>query len=231
VLNGLGGMGKTQIALQYIERHRSDYVGVFLVDATSEQELRSAYARIAHVVIDEELRRSQGGNYDDIANTLGFSGLVNDPARKPMIENYKRIVDAVKRWFGRLSKAFLLVFDGADDPASIKIDQFIPRHAQGDIIITTRDSDAQVFGQPFLVEELPEEAAVELLFQASHNQLNAEQARVEARRIVKELGRFPLAIDQAGGYLASSEPESLFSCPPIKYVRSNYFPKLRLAVC
>ena len=36
VLNCLGGMGKPQIASRYTERHRSEYIGVFFIDATSE---------------------------------------------------------------------------------------------------------------------------------------------------------------------------------------------------
>ena len=177
------------------------------MDATSKQELRSAYARIAHVVIDEEVRRSTGSSYDEVANRLGFSGLVHDPYRGPMMENYKRIVDVVKRWFGRLSKSFLLVFDGADNQATVNIDHLIPRHARGDIIITTRNANARIFGQPFLIEELPEEAAIDLLYHASQSQPNTQKTREEARRIVKELGRLPLAIDQAGGYLGSTVPD------------------------
>ena len=207
VLSGLGGMGKTQIALQYIERYRSKYVGVFFIDATSEQELQAGFTRIAHLVIDEEMRRSPGSEYDDVAQNLGFSGLVNSPSRRPLVENWERIVDAVKRWFGRLSRPFLLVFDGADDPAEIKMMKYIPYDTFGDIIITTRDSEARVFGQTFHVEEMPEDAAVELLYRASNKVLDLEHGMVEGIRIVQALGRLPLAINQAGGYLATSEPD------------------------
>ncbi|MCJ1250798.1 hypothetical protein MMC30_008026 [Trapelia coarctata] len=207
VLNGLGGMGKTQIALQYIERYRSKYIGVFFVDATSEQELQAGFTRIAHLVIDEEMRRSPGLEYDDVAQNLGFSGLVNSPSRRPLAENWERIVDAVKRWFGRLSRPFLLVFDGADDPAEIDMTKYIPYDTTGDIIITTRDSEARVFGQTFHVEEMPEDAAVELLYRASNKVLDLEHGMAEGIRIVQALGRLPLAINQAGGYLATSEPD------------------------
>ena len=207
VLNGLGGMGKTQIALRYTERHRSEYVGVFFINATSEQEIKAAFTRIAHLVIDEAMRHSPGSDYDEIAKVWGFSGLVNSPSRNPMIENYRRIVDAVKRWFSRLTKAFLLVFDGADDPAEIQIGEFIPHHSTGDIIITTRDSEAKIFGQTFRIEEMTEDAAVELLSQASHRDFQLKRTREEVRRIVQTLGRLPLALDQAGGYLATSQPD------------------------
>ena len=65
------------------------------------------------------MRQSSGSDYDEIAKVLGFSELVNSPSRNPMIENYRTIVDAVTRWFSRLTKAFLFIFNGTDDPAEI----------------------------------------------------------------------------------------------------------------
>jgi tetratricopeptide (TPR) repeat protein/predicted acylesterase/phospholipase RssA len=207
VLNGLGGMGKTQIALEYIGRHQSEYMGVFFIDGTSEQGLQSAFARIAHLVIEEEMRQSPGRTYDDIEKTLGFSGLVNSPSRRPLVENWERIVGAVQRWFGRLQKSFLVVFDGVDDPSDVHINNFIPYNTTADVILTTTDSTARAYGHLFKVKEMPEGPALDLLSRASHDPLDSEESRSEGLKIVQALGGLPLAINQAGGYLATSEPD------------------------
>lgn len=48
-------------------------------------------------------------------------------------------------------------FDGADDPAGLKLSEIIPHHYDGDIVITTRDADTRAFGHLFFIEELPQE--------------------------------------------------------------------------
>lgn len=204
VLAGLGGIGKTQIALQYAEKTRENYIGVFFIDATNEQEIKAAFARIARIVITEELSRYPGSNHDEVANNLGFAGLVNNPSRDPLIENYNRIVDAVKRFFARLNSLFLLIFDGADEPTGVGIDCFMPYRTLGDIIITTRDIDTQVFGHLFSIEEMSEDSAIDLLYRTSGRAENKKNPLSEAKAIVNELGRLPLALELAGGYLSST---------------------------
>ena len=42
---GLGGTGKTQLVLRYIEEHEEDYDTVFWIDVRSEETARSSYER------------------------------------------------------------------------------------------------------------------------------------------------------------------------------------------
>src|SRR6266566_309109 len=46
-ITGLGGVGKSQTALEYAYRHREDYAFVFWVGAESEETLDRDYAEIA----------------------------------------------------------------------------------------------------------------------------------------------------------------------------------------
>ena len=46
VVYGLGGSGKTQFCLRYAERHRSEYWGVFWIDASTRSNAESGYASI-----------------------------------------------------------------------------------------------------------------------------------------------------------------------------------------
>src|SRR5437016_1705322 len=49
-LTGLGGIGKTQTAVEYAYRHRQDYRNVFWARAETEQELRADFAGIAQAL-------------------------------------------------------------------------------------------------------------------------------------------------------------------------------------
>ena len=205
VLAGLGGIGKTQVALKYIQIHQPSYIGVFFVDASSEQELRTAFTRIAYDVIEEEIRKDPSKDYDHVAKVLGFAGLVG--SRQPLVDDRKRLVNAVKKWLNHLTQPFLLVLDGADNPAESNLSDYIPSNVLGDVIITTSDSDASYLGELFSVEKLPEDASVALLNAASRGVLDTDRTQDEARRIVQELEGLPLAIDLAGGYFASSKTD------------------------
>jgi hypothetical protein len=45
-LQGMGGIGKTEIALEYAYRHMSDYDAIFWIDAEQETQRVGAYTRI-----------------------------------------------------------------------------------------------------------------------------------------------------------------------------------------
>src|SRR5215469_10221939 len=49
-LHGLGGMGKTQIALEYAYRHALEYSAIFWVAAETEESIVSSLIRIAEVL-------------------------------------------------------------------------------------------------------------------------------------------------------------------------------------
>ena len=47
VLHGLGGIGKTQLAIQYAYIHQKDYTSVWLVNASTTQTLSQGFLEIA----------------------------------------------------------------------------------------------------------------------------------------------------------------------------------------
>jgi MoxR-like ATPase len=53
VIQGLGGMGKTQLAAAYAKRHRDDYSAVFWVNARDEASLKKGLVKIARRVDQE----------------------------------------------------------------------------------------------------------------------------------------------------------------------------------
>src|SRR5205809_7461251 len=81
-ISGLGGIGKTQTALEYAYRYRSDYDAVFWVRADSTLALTSSLVELARVL--------------------------KLPERNE--QNQEIIVQAVLRWF-RLHSDWLLIYD------------------------------------------------------------------------------------------------------------------------
>jgi tetratricopeptide (TPR) repeat protein len=91
VLWGLGGVGKTQIAIEHAYRHKDCY-------------------KVVHWLRSEE-RSNLASDYADLASDL-------DLPEKGLNEQ-KEIVNAVRRWLEKNSD-WLLIFDNALDPGDIK---------------------------------------------------------------------------------------------------------------
>ncbi|KAK5309079.1 hypothetical protein LTR93_012270, partial [Exophiala xenobiotica] len=75
VLSGMGGMGKTQLAAQFIRQHHERYSAVFWLDGSSEDSLKQSIALAASRVpagqIPEASRVSTSGTPVDLDMTVG----------------------------------------------------------------------------------------------------------------------------------------------------------------
>jgi len=88
-ISGLGGIGKTQTAIEYAYRYRADYKAILWARADSEGTLTSEFAVIAH-----QLRLPESDERDQ-----------------------RVIIDAVLRWL-RVNSHWLLIFDNVEDLAA-----------------------------------------------------------------------------------------------------------------
>ena len=177
-ISGLGGIGKTQTAIQYAHKYRDEYDAVFLVLAATELDMRTAYAKIACTL-----------------------RLPHDP------KDSDGILAAVKRWLESVdSHAWLLVFDNADDPPLLK--PFFPSKApKGHIIVTSRVRvlDAIGFDEPLPLEKLPDEDAICFLLRRAPFKPDDEIEQRAARELVRELDGLPLALEQAAAYILAMQ--------------------------
>lgn len=47
VLHGLGGIGKTQLAIEYIRRHKEKYTAIFWLNANDQDSLKLSFRDVA----------------------------------------------------------------------------------------------------------------------------------------------------------------------------------------
>src|SRR5438046_3066350 len=67
VLYGLGGIGKTQMAIEYAHRHRKDYAFIWWMPAEERTPVELLFARLAARL---DLKVAEGKNLDTIRHVL-----------------------------------------------------------------------------------------------------------------------------------------------------------------
>src|SRR6266487_3449040 len=171
-LSGLGGIGKTQLALEYAYRHRQDYQVVLWAQAETRENLTSSY--------------------------LSIAALLHLP-QKDAPES-ARVIAAVKGWL-QAQKDCLLILDNADDLALARefLPPCVSGHVLLTTRAQATGRFARRLQVEILPTEL---GALFLLHRAGRLALDAalEQApapeRDRARLLCEELGGLPLALDQ-----------------------------------
>lgn len=175
VLYGTGGMGKTQLALEYVYRYNKEYSSVFWVNAAGKQTVHLGFIIIMQQLIDHHAERFDTPDYTHIGQLLKMAGKLNS-AGKFMIqqdEDEMHVIDAVKRWFTeKTNRNWLLVFDNLDDLESFKINDYLPSCVHGTVVITSRRPESTQEGRRgFEVQEMQEHEAKNLLLKSAKRSL------------------------------------------------------------
>jgi len=176
-ISGLGGVGKTQIAVEYAYRHRQDYRAIFWVRADTQEALISGYVVLAQ--------------------TLNL--------REQKEQDQTVIVQAVLRWLST-HPGWLLILDNVDNlvvlegllPSELLGHLLLTTRLQA---LGTRAHPLEVttmpqgIGATLLLRRarlIPMDASLEAALPAD---------ATLACAISEELGGLPLALDQAGAYI------------------------------
>jgi hypothetical protein len=129
VLTGLGGVGKTQLAISFAKQHWMEYSAVFWLNAKSENSLKQDFVAMMATVPGFELPRHR-------ATTAAAYGK-------------GETVEQVRKWLSKPdNNRWLLILDNYDnpilpqtnDPEAYDLKLYFPQKHQGSIIITTRSS-------------------------------------------------------------------------------------------
>jgi NB-ARC domain len=202
ILSGLGGCGKTQIALKYVNRHLQRFDIILWFRSNTAVCLAQ--------------------NYHAAAQDLG---LVEYQVKQDHIESRQKL----RWWLGAASHPFLLIFDDVQNYAMLE--KYIPHSSQGQIIIISRKtyrSQDRGESQQIAVEIGPMsmEEAVSCL-QTLVPRAIEEADPAAPRAIAEQLGNFILLED--GGLFASlrqswqnGERSMNFLLPSIKEVNLRF---------
>jgi len=171
-ISGLGGIGKTQTAIAYAARHRSDYAAVLWAVAESRESLMSDFVAIANVL--------------------------NLPERNIQDQNF--VVSAVKRWF-EATPDWLLILDNADEPRLAEEFLPSRSNGHIVLTSRAQVFDSIGILNPIEMEEMsPADAREFLLKRTGRHDLEPDEA-IAIEQLASELDYLPLALEQAGAYI------------------------------
>ena len=183
------GIGKTQIAAEYIHSRKSHYDAILWVQA------------------DEYAKLAQG--FYHIAINLGLVKENSADARDHVITR-----EAVKSWLKNPVKSFknggsqdpelatwLLVFDNLDDLDILQ--DFWPSDSMGSVLITSHDPLAlsHLAGKGTNLKAFNPEEATDFLLKLTHREEEVEE-RSSGNVVAKRLGGLPLALTQMAGVIS-----------------------------
>lgn len=175
VLIGMGGSGKTQLALQFCRR--AEFMAVAWIDASSPASVLQSYRAIA-----KQIPNPPEPDTDEDA-----------------------VMSLVKGAFHKFQRSWLVVLDNYDNPKAFSarsIKEYIPLTGKnGHVLITSRHRDSARLGQEIVVSSMTEDESVNLLLRREAQGDEASESAV----IASTLGYLPLALDQAGSYIRARD--------------------------
>lgn len=145
ILHGLGGIGKTQLAVKFLKEQRDTFSAIFWMNGKTQDMLKQSFVSMAK----------------RLHNEYPSSALLSTAAES---KDPEQVVEAMKRWLSAKGNCrWLLVFDnfdnprlpsGINDPQAYDIKSYFPDAHQGFILITTRSSWVKVVGKVIQVKKL-----------------------------------------------------------------------------
>ncbi len=177
VLNGMGGVGKTRLAVEYAWRRATDYTALLFVNASDPEALQRNLA------------------------ALCGRAILDLPEQGETDEGRQR--DAVLAWLGQ-HPGWLLVLDNIDsEEAARATEALLPQLLGGHALLTSPLTNWSGSVGTLPVDMLSLEAAADfLLARTGAKQRKHSDDPAVARTLAEELGRLALALEQAGAYMA-----------------------------
>jgi hypothetical protein len=178
ILSGIGGQGKTQLAIEYCRQAQDSkmFSAIFWVQASKEAVAKKDLETICDII----------------------------KAPDKIFQSADEKVNYVRQTMSLWPRPWLLVFDNYDDPDSFNnIRTLIPSSPHGSVLITSRYAGSfSWLGCAFKLGGLQEQEAVDLLFLKIEGSIKKTEGNIEsAKQIVHRLGYLALAVSQAGAYI------------------------------
>jgi hypothetical protein len=173
-LIGMGGVGKTRLAIEHAWRNAARHSAVLFAPASSPEALNRTLA--------------------------GLAALLDLPEKVATEEAVQR--QAVIGWLGS-HPGWLLIFDGIDGKAVAQaVEALLPQISGGQALFTTRLSKWSAAVERLPLEVLSTEAAAALLLERTASGRREEPGDpAMARELAQDLDGLALALEQAGAYI------------------------------
>ncbi|KAI1738633.1 hypothetical protein F4680DRAFT_424484 [Xylaria scruposa] len=180
VLLGLGGQGKTSIALEYCRREivSRHFRFIIWIDSSSPAALERSFGQVAE-------------------NLAAISG------DKRTFANSRAHINFVKTTIETAEAPWLFVLDNFDSPGLFKdILDVTPQSASGAVLFTSRHNSCALLGAAIPIPGMSQHDGTELLLQRAGIERTISNLE-QAKKVVEMLGHLPLAIDQSAAYIRS----------------------------
>ena len=160
ILRGLGGIGKTQLAVEFARRHHRRFSAVFWLDGRSEDSLKRSIASCASRIPQDQIAETSRAYGAD--SSVDLNAVVND----------------VLGWLARPDNtAWLLIFDNVDreyskngnDAEAYDVKRYFSGADHGSVLITTRLARLEQLGQSQELRKV-DEAQAKAIFESWYKQ-------------------------------------------------------------
>jgi tetratricopeptide (TPR) repeat protein len=172
-LYGLGGIGKTRLAVEYAWQHQQEYSALLFVPADTSAALEANLASLAPILNLVE----QNIQAQEVRLRAALDWLDQHPG-----------------WF--------LILDNLDTPeAAAAVEQWLPQLTTGHVLLTTRVSEWSPQVESLELDVLREADAVDFLLERTPHRRIAPTDAADALALARTLGQLALALEQAGAYI------------------------------
>jgi tetratricopeptide (TPR) repeat protein len=178
-IQGLGGIGKTRLAIEFgwWALQNKKYRCVFFVGSETPERINASLASLAGEKI------------------LGLAGQKEDEQ-----------ISSVMRWL-KENDGWLMIFDNADsEDVATQVEDLLPQLSSGRVIITSRYTRWSGAVSPQTLGLLEPDKAKEFLLQRTKGRrIETDKDEQVAGQLAKEVGFLPLALEQIGAYIAHNK--------------------------
>jgi len=177
-LHGLGGIGKTRLAVEYALQHESEHSALLFLRADAPASLDTSLAALAGPDILDLPEQDAREDAAKIAAALGW--LAAHPG-------------------------WLMIVDNVDDPAAVAaVDKLLARLSGGKVIVTGRAGNFPASLRKLELGVLDAPASVAFLIERTddYRAHSPDDAKL-AQELAGELGGLALGLEQAGAYIAT----------------------------